>query len=272
MTQLRARSRNVRATANTKPRSMPMVTTAAVRARVTRNAPRRAGRYFAITAPLKKVSPSPRIVQDTPGVGPLRRPGGWSRIAGRARENAVEELPRTGMGRIPEHRRRRPFVEDLASVHEQDAIAGVTCERHLVRHHDHGHPLLAQVAHDTQDAAHQLGVEGRGRLIEEHQLWLEREGTGDGHPLLLAPGQLARSGVDLVAEADVLEHTAPARLRFGATHLEHLAQGQRDVAERRQVRIEVESLKDHADVPPKVIEVGAAIRELDAVDADPAAG
>jgi hypothetical protein len=37
--------------------------------------------------------------------------------------------------------------------------------------------------------ADQLGIERRGRLVEEHQLGLHRQGAGDRHPLLLASGE-----------------------------------------------------------------------------------
>src|SRR5215469_13303048 len=165
MSQLRARIRKARAIARATPRRIPSVTTAAARARVTRNPPRRAGRYFAITAPLKKVSPSPRIAQASPATASLTRPVDGSRPARRAVEDTTEELSGPRMGRIPEHGGGRSLVEDLTAVHEQDAIAGIPCEGHLVGHDDHGHAFFAQVAHDAQDAAHQLGVKGRGRLV-----------------------------------------------------------------------------------------------------------
>ena len=53
--------------------------------------------------------------------------------------------------------------------------------------------------------ADELGVEGRGGLVEEHQLRVHRQGPGDGDPLLLAAGELGRVGVRLVAQADLLE-------------------------------------------------------------------
>ena len=53
--------------------------------------------------------------------------------------------------------------------------------------------------------ADELGVEGRGRLVEEHQLGVHRQGPGDGHALLLAAGELRGVGRRLVAEADLLE-------------------------------------------------------------------
>ena len=39
---------------------------------------------------------------------------------------------------------------------------------------------------------HHLGIEGRRRLVEEHHAWAHAQRAGDGGPLLLAAGQLAR--------------------------------------------------------------------------------
>ena len=66
-------------------------------------------------------------------------------------------------------------------------------------------PLAGEVAHHRQHFADQLGVERRGRLVEQHQLRLHRQRAGDGDALLLAAGELDRVGVALVGEADALE-------------------------------------------------------------------
>src|SRR5437763_1466765 len=60
----------------------------------------------------------------------------------------------------------------------------------------------------------------------------------------------------------------PPRLCLLAAHPQHLAQRQRDVAERGQMRVEVEGLEDHADVLAGAVQVDAARRQLDAVDPD----
>ena len=57
------------------------------------------------------------------------------------------------------------------------------------------------------------GSSADGRLVEEHQLRVHRQRPGDGHPLLLATGELRRVGRRLVAEADLLEQLE--RLRRG---------------------------------------------------------
>ena len=52
----------------------------------------------------------------------------------------------------------------------------------------------------------------------------------------------------------------PERVGLGARLARHLAQRQRDVAERRHVRIEVEGLEHHADALARMVDVGRADR------------
>ena len=53
--------------------------------------------------------------------------------------------------------------------------------------------------------ADELGVERRGRLVEEHQLRPHGKRAGDRDALLLAARELDRVGVALVGEPDALE-------------------------------------------------------------------
>ena len=87
----------------------------------------------------------------------------------------------------------------------------------------HRHALVTQVAHDLQHAAHELGIERRGRLVEQHQLGLQCERARDGDPLLLAAGELTRIGVGLLDESHVFQHAASALLGVLAAHPEHFA-------------------------------------------------
>src|SRR5262249_27522276 len=69
-----------------------------------------------------------------------------------------------------EHLLRMSFLDDHAVGHEDDAVGDVTREAHLVGHHHHGHTLARKPAHDAQDLAHKLGIERRGRFVEQHYL------------------------------------------------------------------------------------------------------
>src|SRR3546814_6254683 len=53
--------------------------------------------------------------------------------------------------------------------------------------------------------ADQLRVQGGGDVVEQQQLRLHRQAAGDGDPLLLPAGELARIGVGLAGEPDPLE-------------------------------------------------------------------
>ena len=76
-------------------------------------------------------------------------------------------------------------------------------------------PSRASADHDVEDLVDHLGVEGRRRLVEEHDLRVHGQRPGDGHPLLLAAGQLGRVLVGLGADADPVEQLPGALLRLG---------------------------------------------------------
>ena len=78
------------------------------------------------------------------------------------------------------------------------AIAG---EPDLVGDHHHGHAALRQVQHHLEHLADHLGIERRGRLVEQHHFRLERERAGDRDTLLLAAGELLGIGLLLVGRA-----------------------------------------------------------------------
>ena len=81
-------------------------------------------------------------------------------------------------------------------------------EAHLVGDDDHRHAPLGEVDHDVEDLLDHLGVERRGRLVEEHHLGLHGQRAGDGDALLLAAGELGGVLLGLVADADPVEELA----------------------------------------------------------------
>ena len=56
-------------------------------------------------------------------------------------------------------------------------------------------PSRGEAAHHVEHLADQLGVERRGRLVEQHQLRLHRQRAGDRDALLLAARELRRVGL-----------------------------------------------------------------------------
>src|SRR5699024_5795557 len=88
---------------------------------------------------------------------------------------------------------------------------------------------------------------GAGGLVEEHQLGVHRECPGDGDALLLPAGELRGVVVGAVRQAHPLQQLARGRLRRGLRQAAHLDRGLHHVAERGEMREEVEALEDHAD-------------------------
>ena len=176
---------------------------------------------------------------------------------------------------------RRPGLDHDAVVHEHHRVADLAGEADLVRDDDHRHPVGGQLAHRVEHVADQLGVERRGRLVEQHQLRLHRQRPGDRHALLLAAGQRHRVGVELVAEADAVEQLASRAARASPrSTLGDLDRRQRHVLERGHVREQVEVLEDHPDLGPlardlalvQLVQLAALLAVADqlAVDRQPA--
>src|SRR5215218_5610696 len=98
------------------------------------------------------------------------------------------------------------FFDDDAVIHEDDAVRRLAREHHLVGDDDHRYAVACgKVLHHREHFPHQLGVERRGDLVEEHHLWFHSQSARDGHPLLLTTGELRRIDVGLVAESDTRE-------------------------------------------------------------------
>ena len=70
---------------------------------------------------------------------------------------------------------------------------------------DHGHALFCQRLDNLQYLADHLRVQRGCGLIEQQQLRLHAERPGNGYTLLLAAGQLCRSGVDVSAHAHLFQ-------------------------------------------------------------------
>ena len=133
---------------------------------------------------------------------------------------------------------------------------------------DHRHAVAGQRDHDVQDLVDHLGVERRGRLVEEHHLRVHRQGPRDGDPLLLTARELGGVLVRLLPDPHPVEQLAGPPLGVGLALLAHLDGAQRDVLEDRLVGEEVEALEHHADVAAEAGELPALVRQALAVDGD----
>ena len=89
-------------------------------------------------------------------------------------------------------------------------------------HHQHGHALLGQGAHDAEHLAYHFRVKGRSRFVEQQHLRIHSQRPGNGHPLLLAAGDLPGLGIDVGGHAhlfQVLHGVCPGFLPAPLQHL-----------------------------------------------------
>jgi hypothetical protein len=150
---------------------------------------------------------------------------------------------------------------DRAAVHEDDAVGDIVGEAELVRDDHHGHAFVDQLAHGQQHLAHQLRIERRGGLVEEHHGGLHRQRPRDGHALLLAAGELARILLRLLQDPDLVELGLRDAPRVGLGHPPKLHRTDHDVPLDRHVRKEVEGLKHHPDPHPQRAELAVAVAD-----------
>ena len=108
--------------------------------------------------------------------------------------------------------------------------------------------LLGELLHDGEHLAHELAVERRGRLVEEHQLGLHRERAGDRHALLLAAREAAGRASANVSMPTIRSDSRASSRASSRLHLAHLDEREHDVLDRRHLREEVEVLEDEADL------------------------
>ena len=105
-----------------------------------------------------------------------------------------------------------------AGVDHGDPVAEVLGHQEVVQDHHVGRAeLLAQACQQVQDLRLDRDVEGRDRLVEQHQVGVEDEGPGQGDPLALAARELVRPPArGRRVEPDQLQHLADPRLALGA--------------------------------------------------------
>ena len=108
-------------------------------------------------------------------------------------------------------------------------------------------PGRGEVAHDDEHLAHELGVERRRDLVEEHHVRVHHQRARDRDPLLLPARELVRVLLGLLLEPDRREQLARARLGLAPPQLPDPACRERQVVDHLQVREEVELLEDDPD-------------------------
>src|SRR5918992_1976812 len=216
------------------------------------------------------------MARPTPGTT-LSRPPSSSFLVNRYFLERMLELPerppqealRSLMGRTIEDVQRFALFDDSPLVHEDDAVAHLTRELHLVRDDEHRHPVVREIAHDDEHLPDELGVERRRDLVEEHHVWVHHQRAGDRDPLLLAARELMRVLPLLLRQPHALEQLTGPLLRLVALELADTPHRDGQVVDHPQVREEVELLEDDPDALPHGRDVDAPARDLLALEEDP---
>ncbi len=85
------------------------------------------------------------------------------------------------------------------AAHHDDAVAQQAHHVEIVRHEQiaHAHRLLEVLQQVEHHRLHR-DVERRGRLVEDDELWVQRDGARDADTRLLAAGELMRKAVQQI--------------------------------------------------------------------------
>ncbi len=121
----------------------------------------------------------------------------------------LQELAQTFASRCAEQGLRRAFFDDRAVIDEHHTAGNLRGKSHFVRDDHHCHAFGNQRADDLKHLAHEFWIERGGWLVEQDHRRINRQCTGDAHPLLLSTGELARIGGQLVRKSNLGEHGAP---------------------------------------------------------------
>src|SRR2546427_12949888 len=101
---------------------------------------------------------------------------------------------------------RRPKRNDLAVIHDRDAVAQALGFLHVVGREQHGPAVRAEPADDFPQLPSRLRIQAGRRLIEEQQLGFADERARDGEALLLAARERHDARLALFLEPDEREH------------------------------------------------------------------
>ena len=120
------------------------------------------------------------------------------------------ERRRVRMRRLAEHRSGRALLDDLARVHDREAIAHLHEHGQIVGDEQHRQPhLVLELVQQLEDLGLDHHVERRGGFVRDDQARAARERHRDHHPLLLPARQLVRVVADAPRrQADLLEQVS----------------------------------------------------------------
>jgi hypothetical protein len=165
-------------------------------------------------------------------------------------------------------------LDDLAEVHDRDAVAHVPHDGEVVRDEDDGQAEVAlELAQEVQDLRLDRHVERGDRLVGHDELRLQRDRAGHADALALAAGELVRQAVVVLrVEPDERHELLDAQLALALVVLdpvddERLGDDRADRLARVERRVGV--LEDHLHVAPQRLELPARQRrDVPALEAD----
>ena len=150
---------------------------------------------------------------------------------------------------IAVHVRGRSHLLDLPQLHQHDLVGDAHGLLLVMGDKDGRDPHFPLDAPDLLPQLQpQPGVQVAQRLVQQQNLGLLHQRPGNGHPLLLAAGELSGPALEIVLdlhEAGGLLRPLPGLLLF---HL-RVQQREHDVLLHRHVRVQGIVLKDQADAP-----------------------
>ena len=114
-------------------------------------------------------------------------------VVGIGHGNRRQQRLRVRVQRVGQQLLGRGQLNDLAEVHDGDAVTHVAGYRQVMGDVEIGHvEPVGQLEHEVHDRDADAHIEHRRRLVRHYKRRVDDEGTGDGHPLALAARQLVR--------------------------------------------------------------------------------
>ena len=163
--------------------------------------------------------------------------GQQAALANEVGHKAVGRLMVEVVGAVP--------LLDAPAVHDADFIGHGKGLVLIVGHQDGGHAfMLEDVAHFQRQVFAQIDIQIGEGLIEQQQLRARRQGTCQGHALLLAAGEFMRILALAAGQVDSRQHLPDAR---GALGGRQLAQTKADIGGDVEMGKQGVILKHHAD-------------------------
>ena len=101
-------------------------------------------------------------------------------------------------------------LDDLATIHEHNAVGHFAGKAHFMGDAHHGHALAGQLDHDVQHFVDHFRVERRGWFIEQHGDRVHGPGPGNGDPLLLTQTIILFQDTSLVYVLSIADFTGAA--------------------------------------------------------------